>query len=195
MQVGPSSVPNFASSCSSDGSTIVSVRLDALHRNDLWVQQLQQESGERLSINTDANESQGKLSPDNQWLAYVTDQSGKNEVWIANFPSGNVRRQVSIGGGASPAWGPQGREVFYVSEEKCMMARPVSLGPSRVELGTPRQLFSVADLLEFDQFLIPTVNSYVAAPDGDRFLIAVRARDPDVPPIRVLVNWRALLKP
>lgn len=194
MQVGPSSVPNFASSCSSDGSTIVSVRLDAVHRNDLWVQQLRQESGERLSINTDANESYGKLSPDGQWLAYVTDQSGKNEVWVANFPSGNVRRQVSVGGGTSPAWGSQGRELFYVSEDKRMMATPVSPGASGVELGTPRELFSVGNLLELDQFLIPTINSYVAAPDGQRFLIAVRVSDPDVPPIRVLVNWRALLK-
>jgi eukaryotic-like serine/threonine-protein kinase len=194
MQVGSASTPTFASSWSSDGSKIVSIRIDPPHRNDIWAQQLEQGSGERLSVNTDANESQAKLSPDDRWLAYVTDQSGKDEVWVANFPSGSIRRQVSIGGGTQPAWGGSGHEIFYVSEDKRLIATTLTSSLSGVEVGAGRPLFSVENLIDVDRFLIPTANSYAAASDGQRFLLAVRARDGNIPPIRVVVNWRALLK-
>ena len=101
--------PNFASSWSADGRSIVSVRIDPANRNDLWVQRVQDGAAERLSFNTPFNESQGKVSPDNRWIAYVTDESGADEVWVARFPSGDGRRQVSVGGGTSPQWGRRAR--------------------------------------------------------------------------------------
>lgn len=58
----------------------------------------------------------------------------------------------------------------------------------------PQVLFPITDLTELDQLVFPTANAYVAAATGQRFLVAVRARDPNAPPISVVVNWRALLE-
>jgi hypothetical protein len=101
---------------------------------------------------------------------------------------------VSVGGGTSPEWGAEGREVFYVSNDKRLMAVPLRTGQRGVEPGTPRPLFSVENLVETEQRVMPTSNSYAATVNGQRFLIAVRVRDPRTPPIRILVNWRSLLK-
>ena len=191
--IGSASVPNFASAWSRDGNSIISVRMDPANGNDLWVERLRERVAERLSVNTPSNESQGKLSPDDRWIAYVTDQSGKDEVWVASFPSGDIRRQVSVGGGTSPEWGEDGREIFYVSNDKQLIVTPLSAGQPGVELGTPRPLFSIENLVETEQRVMPTSNSYAAAFNAQRFLVAVRVRDPSTPPIRILVNWRSLL--
>jgi Tol biopolymer transport system component len=191
--IGSASVPNFASDWSRDGNSVIGVRMDPKNGKDLWVERLREGVAERLSVNTPSNESQAKLSPDDQWLAYTTDESGKDEVWVARFPSGDIRRQVSVGGGTSPDWGEDSREVFYLSKDKRLIATPVSAGQRGVDLGASRPLFSVENMVETEQHVMPTCNSYVAAFNGQRFLIAVRVQDPKTPPIRILVNWRSLL--
>ena len=107
------SMPDFASSWI--GDWVVSVRIDPVNRNDLWLHRMSDGSDTRLSVNTTFNESHGKVSPDGRWLAYVTDQSGRDEVWVATFPSGETRRQVSTAGGTAPEWGEGGKELFYLS--------------------------------------------------------------------------------
>ena len=192
-RVGVSSVPNFASSWSGDGRAIVSVRIDPITRNDLWIHRLQDHVDERLSIDTGFNESHAKVSPDNRWIAYDTDASGRREVWVASFPSGAIRRQVSVGGGASPEWGEGSTEVVYVSDGRRIMSARLHSEPSAVDVGAPRSLFVVPNLAEVDQIAFPTANVYAAASNGQRFLVAVRVRDPNAPPINIVVNWRALL--
>jgi Tol biopolymer transport system component len=192
--IGSVSMPNFASAWSRDGESIISVRMDPANGNDLWVERLREHVAERLSVNTASNESQGKLSPDDRWIAYVTDESGRDEVWVASFPAGDVRRQVSVGGGTSPEWGAEGREVFYVSNDKRLIVVPINGGDPGVEVGSPRPLFVIENLVETEQRVMPTSNSYAATLNGQRFLVAVRVRDPSTPPIRILVNWRSLLK-
>jgi len=115
-------------------------------------------------------------------------------VWIASFPSGEVRRQVSTRGGESPQWGLNGREIFYVSREKELMSVSFRAEGGNVVIGAPRPLFHVPNLAEFDRLVFRTSSPFVSAPDGRRFLIAVQARDPDAPPIRVVANWPALLR-
>ena len=72
-----------------------------------------------------SNESQGKRFARRRWIAYVTDESGEDEVWVASFPSGDIRRQVSASGGMSPRWGEGGREIFYISLDREVMAVPL----------------------------------------------------------------------
>ncbi len=193
-RIGDASTANFASSWSGDGQSIVSVRIDPETRNDLWVQRLHDNRGEPLPFNTPFNESNGKVSPDGRWIAYVTDESGKEEVWVASFPSGTIRRQASLRGGTSPQWNRASNELYYVADDKQLMAVRISDRQSGVELGSPQGLFRVNELAELDPLVFPTSNAYVAAASGQRFLVAVRARDPNAPPISVVTNWRALLK-
>ncbi len=192
-RVGTSKMPNFASSWSGDGRSIVSVRIDLANRTDLWVHRLDDGVDERLSFNTRFNEFQGKVSPDSRWIAYVTDESGKNEVWVASFPSGEIRHQVSVGGGTSPQWGEGSREILYLSDDKRLMATAFGHGETGADVGAPRALFRIETLADVDRGFFPTSNAYVAAANGQRFLVAIRARDPNAPPITIIVNWRALL--
>jgi eukaryotic-like serine/threonine-protein kinase len=194
VELGGSRLPAFASSWSGDGARIVSVRIDPATRDDLYVDYLQDGRAERLPMNTAANEYQAVVSPDDRWLAYVTDESGRDEVWVASFPSGQVKRQVSIGGGTSPQWTDRGRELAYLSQRKWLTIRSFAGTDSDVALGTPRELFDAATFVETTPLVTPTANAYAAAVDGRRFLAAVRANDPAVPPIQLIVNWRTLLR-
>ena len=188
------SLPNFASSWSGDGRSVVSVRLDPASGKDLWVHRLEQSVGEPLPVNTHFNESEGKVSPDNRWMAYVTDESGRDEVWVASFPAGEIRRQVSIGGGTSPQWGDGSREILYLAPEQRLMAAAFDASETGAALGTPRALFRIENLAEEDRSLFfVTRNDYVAASNGQRFLVAIRAKDPHAPSITIVVNWLALL--
>jgi serine/threonine protein kinase len=194
VEIGGSRLPAFASSWSGDGARIVSVRIDPATRDDLYVDYLQDGHAERLPMNTAANEYQAAVSPDDRWLAYVTDESGRDEVWVASFPSGRVKRQVSIDGGTSPQWIDGGREVAYLSQRKWMTIRSFAGTGGDIALGTPRELFDAATFVETTPLVTPTANAYAASVDGRRFLAAVRADDPTVPPIQLIVNWRALLR-
>jgi eukaryotic-like serine/threonine-protein kinase len=187
-------MPDFASSWSGDGGSIVSVRIDPVNRNDLWMHRLSDDTDTRLAINTPFNESHGKVSPDGRWLAYMSDESGQEEVWLASFPSGDGRRRVSVAGGTAPQWGEGGRELFYLTLDRKLMAVPIVPGaPNGGDIGTPTALFQVPNLIREGRLLMPTSNNYVAAPDGRRFLAAVSARDANVPPITIVVNWPAML--
>ena len=151
--------------------------------------------GEPLSFNTRFNESSGKVSPDNHWIAYVTDASGRDEVWVASFPTAKIRRQVSIDGGTSPQWGEGSREIVYVAPNHRLMAAALDGSETGFVVGTPRALFQIENLAEEDRSLFfATRNDYVPASNGQRFLVAIKARDPNAPPITVVVNWLALLK-
>jgi serine/threonine protein kinase/Tol biopolymer transport system component len=182
--------PDFASGWSHDGDSLVSVHIDPVYRNDLWVHRMSDGSDTRLSINTTFNESHGTVSPDGRWLAYTTDESGRAEVWLASFPSGEIRRPVSTGGGTMPQWG--GGELFYLSLDSQLMAVPVAAGQGGVNVATPKALFQMPNLIEEGRLLMPTANNYLATPDGRRFLAAVSARDPKAAPFSVVVNWLAV---
>jgi serine/threonine protein kinase len=194
VEVGGSRVPAFASSWSADGARIVSVRIDPATRDDLYIDSLQDGRAERLPMNTAANEYQAVVSPDDRWLAYVTDESGRDEVWVASFPTGQVKRQISMDGGTSPQWIDGGRELAYLSQRKWMTIRSFTGAGSDIALGTPRELFDASAFVETTPLITPTANAYAAPAHGRRFLAAVRADDPTVPPIQLIVNWRTLLR-
>jgi serine/threonine protein kinase len=182
---------DFPLTWTQDGTSIVSVAsLPSGHR-DLWIWRLQDgqnAAGEPLSLNTEANESQARISRDDRWIAYTTDESGRDAVWVASFPSGEKRQQVSVAGGTAPEWGASD-EIFYISPDKQVMATPFKAG----EIGTPRVLFRVDNLIDPD-FVFSASYPYAVAANGQRFLAAVNARDPNAPPINVILNWPALLK-
>ena len=187
--------PDFASGWSGDGRSIVSVRVNPASGNDLWVHDAERGVGEPWSFNTRFNESSGKVSRDNHWIAYVTDASGRDEVWVASFPAAKIRRQVSIDGGTSPQWGEGSREIVYVAPNHRLMAAALGGSETGIVVGTPRALFQIDNLAEEDRSLFfATRNDYVPASNGQRFLVAIKARDPNAPPITVVVNWLALLK-
>ena len=109
-------------------------------------------------------ERQPALSPDGRWLAYISDESGRYEVYVRPFPDTRVtRRQVSLNGGFAPRWSRNGGELFFTDETQTLFAVPISPGPVFTP-GSPQRLFNA---FEFN----PQGVSYDVHPDGKRFLM------------------------
>jgi Tol biopolymer transport system component len=175
---------------SQDGRFIIYRQLDPKTKGDVWVLPVT-ESGKAEPfrvVRTDANETAGALSPDGRWLAYVSDVSGRFEVWVHSFPGGSGKRQVSNGGGSSPRWRRDGRELFYYASDGKLMAAPVRSGEN-FEAGTPISLFEFRAGTAGQEFA-----PYAVTADGQRFLInAVVETEPNAP-LTVVVNWAAGVK-
>jgi eukaryotic-like serine/threonine-protein kinase len=133
-----------------------------------------------------------EISPDGRWLAYSSTESGRREVYVQPYPGPGARTQVSIDDGAmenSPAWHPNGRELFFVSRDPAgtytMMAVDFEAGPPP-RIGTRRPLFSFdSDELLFD---CSGARCYDVSPDGQRFYV-VQATQPSPPPVVTHINF------
>ena len=126
-----------------------------------------------------------KFSPDEQFIAYVSDESGQSEIYIQAFPEGGNKRRVSVNGGFAPRWRADGKELFYV-EGETLMATPVSTSPS-LTVGSPEALFAVPGLaFQSYNFL-----NYDVTPEGDKFILreTVETDTEAQPVIRVVQNW------
>ena len=94
---------------------------------DLWRLPL---SGDRKPIpvrRTMFNETQAQLSPDGRWIAYVSNDSGRNEINVSAFPSGDGKWQISTDGGVEPRWRGDGKELFFVALDQSLMAVPMTM--------------------------------------------------------------------
>ena len=128
------------------------------------------------------------VSPDGQWLAYVSNESGAPEVYVRPFPAvDSARFAVSVGGGVEPLWKRDGTELFFRNPRGAMFAVPVTLG-RRFVAGTPRLLFSVPGLPVQDYH-----RSYDVHPDGKRFLM-LESGGSDASALNLILNWRAELE-
>jgi serine/threonine protein kinase len=140
-------------------------------------------------LRTRFNEQQGHFSPEpnSQWVAYTSDETGRQEVYVDAFPEPRGPKRISTAGGASPSWGTAGRELFYVSPENELMAVSLKLGSDSVEiLSAPRELFP----LSLRSSAGPT---YQPSRDGQQFLVLTT---PETSPqsLTLIVNWPSLLK-
>ena len=131
-----------------------------------------------------AEEFFGRLSSDGRWLAYTSDEGGSREVWLRSFPEGDVRLQVSTGGGAEPVWGSAGREIFFVSLDGTLMSATIS-SSSPPELGRAQPLFRV----DLPPLIRPFWPRYTVTGDGKRFLVVHLLRDETTLPLYAVSNW------
>ena len=181
---------------SRDGHWLLGFDLAAGTQRDMWVMPVTPDgkpvagAQPRSYLKTPANEWQGRFSPESNpgWVAYQSDESGRNEVYINSFPEARSRTRISTAGGTYPQWGPGGRELFYMTPENKLMAVNIKLGADSVDASTPHELFT---LPAFDNGLD---SSYDVAPDGQRFLVRAVPQQQAAQPLTMIVNWPALLK-
>jgi eukaryotic-like serine/threonine-protein kinase len=126
-----------------------------------------------------------QFSPDGRYVAYSSNESGREEVYVQTFPEARGRWQVSTAGGAAPKWQHDGKELFYLAGKK-LMAVEVKTARSQLEAGIPRALFDL-------NIGTTNRNSYVVTPDGQRFLAIARVEKGTTTPITMVVNWAAEL--
>jgi hypothetical protein len=128
-----------------------------------------------------------------KWIAYDSDESGTRQVYVQAFapgkPASGARWQVSTAGGTEPRWRGDGRELFYLSPDRKMMAVPVKTGGVAFEAGTPVALFETVAAP-----YTPIGWCYDVTRDGQRFLMMEPAAESSAQPITVITNWQAGLK-
>jgi len=132
------------------------------------------------------------VSPDGRWMAFVSESSGRREVFVQAFPDGDgAPLQVSMGGGIEPQWRADSRELYFIGLDKQLMAAPVAESPT-LRIGFPKALFQTA--VDTSGVGVTGRNQFVAASDGLRFLIKQPRRDAPPAGIAVVVDWTTLLK-
>ena len=108
---------------------------------DLWLLPLDDDRKPVPYLQTPSNEAFGAFSPSGGWIAYQSDESGQNQIYIQTMPSGSAKYQISTAGGTYPHWRRDSKELFYVSTEGKLMAAPMTLG-APVPASSPRELFA-----------------------------------------------------
>jgi len=177
---------------SPDGSHVVYDARPAMHgrgsqpSSDLGVLALGDAQAPAFFLRTSFGESNGAFSPDGRWLAYQSDESGRDEVYVTPFPGPGRKWQVSTDGGIQPVWRKDGRELFYIAPYSRLMAANVQPGETTFETGEVRSLFALTRSAGG--------RPYDAASDGERFLVSKDVVSNASPPLTLVINWTAELK-
>jgi Tol biopolymer transport system component len=184
------------SSWSRDGQLLAFIEINPTTQRDIWVLQMggpSPGSGQvhkaQPFLRTAFTESAPRFSPDARWLAYVSDESGRFEVYVQPYPGPGGKSQISTEGGTEPVWNPNGRELFYRNGDK-MMAVDIATQPG-FAAGKPRMLF------EGHYAPTPATSAnYEVTPDGQQFLMLKPNEQAQAAPtqINIVLNWFEELK-
>jgi tRNA A-37 threonylcarbamoyl transferase component Bud32 len=169
-----------------DGRFVVITVEDRTTSMDLWLLPLAAGAKPIPLVQQNSDQINGRISPDGRWLAYLSNETGTNEVFVRPLTTDSVKGIpvagssiiVSSGGGISPRWRKDGRELFYQTRAGAMMAVAVN-----ATVGTPTELFRAPGIEQ----------DWSVTADGQRFLVAAPSRQ-SVPAFTVVVNWQSTLK-
>ena len=133
-------------------------------------------------VDTPAWEASAQFSPDGRFVAYVSNETGRNEVFVAVFPQPGGRWQASQAGGVEPRWNRNGRELFFVDPQNYIVSLEVETNPGGFRAGAARPLFqwhgSAAGQWRYD-----------VSPDGNRFLVAAALEEDLARPVTIVTDW------
>ena len=179
------STDELISKCwSRDGSTIFYEASTAVG-SDIWALPTTGDRKPKVFLNGSFNEYDPQISPDGHWLAYVSDESGHEEVYVQTYPDRSDKWQISTHGGDDPYWGAGGHELYYLSADQHMMSVPVRTTPT-FDPGTPATLFAASVM-----FPSQGRSHYAVTGDGKTFILFTPATARSLPTTTVIVNWMA----
>ena len=174
-------------SWSPDGRHLIYTRGDPKTKSDLWVLPLTGERKPFLFLQTPFEERGGRLSPDGRWIAYESDDQGRNEISVQPFPASGGKWQISTTGGIHPRWRADGKELYFISNDNKLMAVEVKSG-SGFEAGVTKTLFDLAPLRVSNG---PFSSGYSVSAAGERFLFVTQGQEVANLQYTVVVNWAA----
>jgi Tol biopolymer transport system component len=187
--------PKFPSDWSSDGQVVAYGSQWPDYRNmHIWIVALSASEHQHTAhpfLQHSHGEFSAHFSPATEgepphWLAYMSNETGRYEVYVRDFPTGNYKWQISNQGGLHPQWRSDGRELFYVTLDGTLMAVAVTPGPT-FEFGPPQRLFETG-LLFLPQDKI-WMDQYAASRDGQRFLLNRRVAEAAAGAITAVIPW------
>ncbi|HEY3125245.1 MAG TPA: hypothetical protein VGK70_14435, partial [Thermoanaerobaculia bacterium] len=175
-----------ADDVSPDGRFLIYETTSLNTRIDLWILPLSGDRTPKPYVVTPFAEFSAQFSPDGRWVAYMSNESGREEVYVQPFPGPGGKWQVSTAGGSMPRWRRDGKELFYFGVDGRLMATTVALGPS-FESRTPTALFKVS---------LPSPDrQYDVISNGSRILVNRISGEAEGAPITVVLDWAAGLEP
>lgn len=127
------------------------------------------------------------LSPDGKWLAYVSNESGRSEVYVVPFGHGSGKWQISADGGLWPRWRQDGKEIFFAALDFKMMAAEIVETDATLSIGKVLPLFQMNPVLGAGI-------AYDVTPDGKKFIVNSGTAQESTEPLTLVVNWTSLLK-
>jgi Tol biopolymer transport system component len=182
--------PVIASTWSHDGKYLIFERYTgAPHAGrDLWLLPIEGEGTPRPLLQTNADESEARVSPDGRWIAYTSTENGQQEVYISSFPGMSTKRRISTEGGQSARWRGDSKEIFYLSPDFTVHAAQMQLA------GEHFDVVAVTPLFRADLRSILQGTAYDVMPDGHRFLLNSPGEE-QVGPVTLVQNWPAEVAP
>jgi Tol biopolymer transport system component/predicted Ser/Thr protein kinase len=174
----------LVSDWSRDGRYIILAVFTPRTKADVWVMPTFGDRKPFPYLQTEFTEGNARLSPNGQWLAYTSDETKRNEIYVQTFPTPGGKWQVSTNGGERPVWSRDGKELYFIGADGKMMAVEVKAG-AKFEAGLPKPLF--------DSHFPSGLSRFDVSKDG-RFLMPVQLEQSANAPMTVVVNWTAGLK-
>jgi Tol biopolymer transport system component len=174
-------------SWSSDGGYLLYSTNDPKTQGDLWVLPT---SGDRKPVpflQSAFDEPDGRFSPDGKWIAFVSDESGRLEIYVAAFPPSGEKRRISAAGGSQPRWRRDGKELFYLAPDSRIMAVAVAPGGA-FQAGPPAPLFRI-ESASWNRLETSIWDDYEVSADGGRFLVNLGVTRTETLPFTVILNW------
>lgn len=184
---------NFPTSWSPDGKQLLITGANESGNSDVRLVSVDGDRKQLTLIQGPFNAGGARFSPDGHWIAYVSDESGRYEVYVRSYPEGGTRIPISSAGGTQPVWSRNGRELFFRNGDQTISVT-VGLSPSPV-VGKPETLFTRTT---FDDSSGPAYGmsaDYDVSLDGQRFVMRKHNQDNNqVPTARIVFNWFDELK-
>jgi len=166
----------YPESFSPDGKFLTYREYDPVTADDIWILPVEGERKPRPVVRTPFREWGSAISPDGKVLAFVSNQSGRAEVYIQRFPESDGSERVSLNGGEAVHWRPGGRELFF-REGGSIMSSLISDGPNGLRAGVPQRVLDVR------------VSAFDVSPDGKRFAALISSETPPKRFLMVTTNW------
>lgn len=180
--------PKFPLDWSRDGRFLLYRQINPQTNHDIYVLPTNGERKPFPYLQTPAMENGGAPSPDGNWIAYNSDESGRVEVYLESFPTHGRRRQISLAGGGGPRWRADGNELYYYSLDGRLMAVSVTDGGASLTTGTPTALFP------FRPAAAITCPSFAVTGNGQRFLLSAIVDTDAKAALSVVQNWTEGIK-
>jgi serine/threonine protein kinase len=159
-------------------------------KTDIWAMLMAGDQTPFPFVRSEFSEMSGAFSPDGKWVAYQSDESGKNEVYVRPFPGPGAKWQVSTSGGRSPFWKNNGKEIYYLNGGKIMAAQVTGSGQT-FTVGAVREYFNPSEVggVNMGNGTVRDIS-----PDGNTILLSVSKGTLATAPLTLVVNWHEEFK-
>src|SRR5262249_32654132 len=186
-ELSRSDYPRYPLSFSRDGKFMAFTEIHPSRKRDIWLMPLEGDRNPQPLLTTDADEHDAKFSPDSRWLAYVSNETGRDEIFIRPVSESGGRKQLSSEGGAAPVWAPNSRDIYFLKGEQLAT---VSVDADGNPTGRDRVLFTVPTY----QGLRIEGPEYDIMPDGQHFVFLLGQASSAATHYNVVLNWFEELK-